>query len=235
MKIIEDFFKKLDVAGLGRGNVKKIMNAGFDTIPKILQASIEDLETVQGFKTKTATKIHNSIQEQMDKASITKLASASNMFGRGLGEKRMILILKEYPKILLSKESADIKIQKISSLPGFKTKTAEMFVPYIPQFVEFLTSINRQDKLTQVTKTKKVIQHELTGKRIVMTGFGKKEKEAFKEKLDKYDIKLGSSVSKKTFAVLVKSLDEDTDKAETARQLNIPLLTPQSFVQKYGL
>ena len=46
-------------------------------------------------KTKTATKIHNSIQEQMDKASITKLASASNMFGRGLGEKRMILILKE--------------------------------------------------------------------------------------------------------------------------------------------
>ena len=110
-----------------------------------------------------------------------------------------------------------------------------MFVPYIPQFVEFLTSINRQDKLTQVTKSKKVIQHELTGKRIVMTGFGKKEKEAFKEILDKYDIKLGSSVSKKTFAVLVKSLDEDTDKAETARQLNIPLLTPQSFLQKYGL
>ena len=235
MKIIEDFFKKLDVAGLGRGNVKKIMNADFDTIPKILQASIEDLETVQGFKTKTATKIHNSIQEQMDKASITKLASASNMFGRGLGEKRMIQILKTYPNILVSKESADIKIQKISALPGFKTKTAEMFVPYIPQFVEFLTSINRQDKLTQVSKTKKVIQHQLTGKRIVMTGFGKKEKEAFKEKLDKYDIKLGSSVSKKTFAVLVKSLDEDTDKAETARQLNIPLLTPETFLQKYDL
>ena len=37
---------------------------------------------------------------------------------------------------------------------GFKTKTAEMFVPYIPQFVEFPTSIIRQDKLTQVTKTK---------------------------------------------------------------------------------
>ena len=68
-----------------------------------------------------------------------------------------------------------------------------------------------------------------------MTGFGKKEKEAFKEKLDNYGIKLGSSVSKKTFVVLVKSLDEDTDKAETARELNIPLLTPQSFLQTYDL
>ena len=68
-----------------------------------------------------------------------------------------------------------------------------------------------------------------------MTWFGKKEKEAFKEILDKYDIKLASSVSKKTFAVLVKSLDEDTDKAETARQLNIPLLTPESFLQKHAL
>ena len=235
MKIIEDFFKKLDVAGLGRGNVKKIMDSGFDTIPKILQASIEDLETVKGFKTISATKIHNSIQQQIMKASISKLASASNIFARGLGEKRLITILKEYPDILVSNENNEVKIQKISSLPGFKTKTAEMFVPYIPQFVEFLTSINRQDKLTQVIKTKKVIQHELTGKRIVMTGFGKKEKEAFKEKLDNYGIKLGSSVSKKTFAVLVKSLDEDTDKAETARELNIPLLTPQSFLQTYDL
>ena len=56
MKIIEDFFKKLDVTGLGRGNVKKIMNVGFDTIPKILKASIEDLETVQGFKIKPLQK-----------------------------------------------------------------------------------------------------------------------------------------------------------------------------------
>ena len=63
-----------------------------------------------------------------------------------------------------------------------------------------------------------------------MTGFGKKEKEAFKEILDKY-IKLGSSVSKKTFAAIVKSLDEDTDKAETAGQLNIPLLFPQSLLK----
>ena len=209
--------------------MKKIMNAGYDTIPKILQASIEDLETVQGFQSKTATKIHNSIQQQMDKSSITKLASASNIFGRGLGEKRMIQILETYPNILVSKDSAETKIQKVSALPGFKTKTAEMFVPYIPQFVEFLTSINRQDKLTQVTKIKKVVQHQLTGKRIVMTGFGKKEKEAFKEKLDKYGIKLGSSVSKKTFAVLVKSLDEDTDKAETARELTFHYLLLSHF------
>ena len=44
------------------------------------------------------------------------------MFGRGLGEKRMIQILKEYPDILISKESADAKIQKVSALQDLKQK-----------------------------------------------------------------------------------------------------------------
>jgi NAD-dependent DNA ligase len=44
---------------------------------------------------------------------------------------------------------------------------------------------------------------------------------------------VGSSVSKKTFVVLVKDKTEDTGKANEARKYNIPLMTPQEFSDKY--
>jgi hypothetical protein len=40
-------------------------------------------------------------------------------------------------------------------------------------------------------------------------------------------------VSKNTFVVLVKDLDEDTGKAFDAKKLGIPLMTPSQFVEKY--
>ena len=53
------------------------------------------------------------------------------------------------------------------------------------------------------------------------------------EKLKNVGAKLGSSVSKNTFAVLVKDIDEDTGKAADARKLGVPLMTPQEFTAKY--
>ena len=43
----------------------------------------------------------------------------------------------------------------------------------------------------------------------------------------------GDSVSKTTFVVLVKDKDEDTGKADQARKMNSPLMTPEEFIKKY--
>jgi NAD-dependent DNA ligase len=65
-----------------------------------------------------------------------------------------------------------------------------------------------------------------------MTGFRDSE---LQENLKNVGAKLGSSVSKNTFVVLVKDIDEDTGKAADARKLGIPLLTPEGFIAKYLL
>jgi NAD-dependent DNA ligase len=72
--------------------------------------------------------------------------------------------------------------------------------------------------------------HILYNKSIVMTGFRDKDLEKV---LKEYGVKVGSSVSKKTFVVLVKDKTEDTGKANDARKYNIPLMTPQEFSDKY--
>jgi NAD-dependent DNA ligase len=63
-----------------------------------------------------------------------------------------------------------------------------------------------------------------------MTGFRDAN---IQECLKNVGAKLGASVSKNTFMVLVKDLSEDTGKAGDARKIGVPLMTPEVFKQKY--
>lgn len=67
MKSIAAFFEKIGVVGLGRGNIQRIIDAGFDTIPKIVAMSIDDFMTVEGFKEKLSNKIYNNIRNSIEK------------------------------------------------------------------------------------------------------------------------------------------------------------------------
>ena len=170
--------------------------------------------------------------KELNNQTLPSLMGASNIFGRGLGTKRIIAIMDEYPNILTSSESQEEKLEKISQLDGFKDKTARLFVPYIPKFIKFLKDIKQTNKLSQVTVKNVDKSHPLYNKKIVITGFRDKE---LQQKLDKIGVKLGTSVSKKTFAVLVKDLDDDTGKADKARALEVQLMTPEMFKKKYSI
>ena len=232
LKQIDDFFNKLEVVGLGRGNIKRIMDAGYNTLPMILQMGIEDFEEVEGFKKKLSTKIYSSIQDRLRDVNIAVLAGASNIFARGLGTKRLVLILDAYPDILTSKVSDVKKVEMISKLDGFKEKTALMFVPHINKFLEFLNSIGQIKKLKQMKKQTYDKSHPLYDKKIVITGFRDKN---LQKQIEKLGGKVGSSVSKKTFIVLVKTMDDDTGKADKARNLGVTLMTPEKFVSKFNI
>jgi NAD-dependent DNA ligase len=146
IKSIAKFFKELEVEGLGEANIEKIIASGANSIPKIVNASIEDLMKVEGFKEKMATKINKSIAKQLAKASIAKIAGASNIFGRGFGEKSVSQIIKAEPNILTSQESSNEKITKVKAIEGFAEKTATQFVNAIPEFNKFLMSIKPQEQ-----------------------------------------------------------------------------------------
>ena len=230
MKTIEDFFNKLDVVGLGRGNVQRIINAGYKNIPQILTMTIKDFLKVKGFKEKLSIKIYNSINDRLDKVSLTGIMGASNIFGRGLGTRRIVSIMDAYPYILTSNDNDEIKLKKVAELDGFQKKTAKLFVPYIPKFIKFLQDINQSSKLQNITVKQVDKSHKLFNKKIVITGFRDK---ALQQKLDKIGVKLVTSVSKNTFIVLVNDLDDDTGKADKAKKLGVNIMTPGSFKSKY--
>ena len=231
-KNITGFFRGIGVEGLSTGNIKRIMEAGYDSVPEILKMTIGDFLQVEGFKEKTATKLYDGIREKIEAANLTTIMSASNTFGRGFSEKKIDLIMESYPKVLLSKESDSQKVAKISAIKGMANKSAEAFVERIPEFINFIKESGLVKKLSEGVSEKKNIDqsHPLFGKSIVMTGF---RDTALQESLKDIGAKIGSSVSSKTFVVLVKDKEEDTGKANEARKLGVPLMTPQEFTSKY--
>ena len=229
MKKILAFMQTLDVPSFGPGNVKKVFEVGFNTIPKILSMTHDDFMTIPGFKEKMSTKISTGIKDRLEKTSLADLMVATNIFGRGMGKSRAKIILKTYPDILTSPHSEEEKTHMIIKLDGFSTKTAATFVPYIPKFIEFIQKTNLQHKL--IVEDKKVnTSHPLYQKKIVMTGFRDSE-------LEKMIIEVGgeisNSVSKKTFLLLVDSLDSDSGKAVKAKKLNVHMMTPYAFQNQY--
>jgi NAD-dependent DNA ligase len=160
-KTIIKFFKDLEVEGLGDKNVKKILASGANTIEKIINASIEDLMKVEGFKQKMASKIHSSIKTQVKKASVAQLASASNIFGQGFAEKTISTILEANPTILTSDLTDEEKVAQIKAVKGFADKTARQFVKSIAQFNSFMEKIRPIQETTIQETTIKVKENEL--------------------------------------------------------------------------
>ena len=229
-KNITGFFKGIEVDGLGAGNVARIIQAGFDTVPKIIKMTMDDFLHVEGFKKTMATKIYNGIREKLGAAPLVAIMSASNIFGRGFSDKRMELIMESHPTILVSNEPADRKVARIAEIKGMSTKTAEAFVEKIPAFIEFIHETGLDDKLVPEKKASVDESHPLYGKSVVMTGFRDSD---LQDKLKNVGAKLGSSVSKNTFIVLVKDKEDETGKAADARKLGITIMTPDEFRGKY--
>jgi len=235
-KNITGFFRGIGVEGLSSGNITRIIKAGYDSVPKILTMSIDQLKNVEGFQLKTATKIHDGIKEKIAAASLVTLMSATNIFSRGFSEKKIELIMDAYPDVFASNIADTEKIKKIAEIKGMATKTAMAFVAKIDDFEDFLMETDMYYKLFEFQdahKNKGVImasvnkEHPLYGKTIVITGFRNKELE---EKLNSIGAKIGTSVSKNTYLVIAKDKDDETGKVLEAKKLGVNVVSLAEFL-----
>jgi DNA ligase (NAD+) len=235
MKRISEFFKNLEVDGLGRGNVQRIMNAGFDSVHKIIRMTKKDFMTVEGFKEKMTNKVYNSIHSKLREMSLIKLMTATNVFGRGMGYNRLKLIMETYPDILMNNETEEAKYEKILVLPGFKQKTSQAFVPYIGTFVEFLKDCKMLNKIKEYQESlhqNTNIEGTLTNTNIVITGFRDKK---IIEKIQQQGGKLLNSVNKNTHMVVVKDITNESTKILKAKKMGIPIMDLKTFQEQYAI
>jgi NAD-dependent DNA ligase len=251
-KNITDFFTGLEVDGLGGGNVKKIMNAGYKTVPSILKMTKDDYAKVEGFKTKMVNKIYDGIQTQVENASLVTIMASSNKFGRGIGMRKIQPIMTAYPKILTSPETTDRKIEMLQTIDGIGKENAKSFATNIPVFLEFIKECDLMHKIADSTvapiqsadnaqsvdkvpaPTAAAVIHDEThplyGKHVVMTKVRDAE---IIDYLKKMGGVLDDNISKKTFALIVKSLDDVSNKTKKAVAENIPIMTPEMFKKEY--
>jgi len=244
-KNLTAFFSHLEIEGLKAGNIKKLMAAGYDTIPKIMAMTKEDFAKV-GYKS-LADKYVDNIKEKVANASVVDLMVASGTMGRGLGAKKIEPILTAHPDILVSKEDQVAKIAKVKAVKGIENKTATLFVENIPRFVEFIETIGQSQKLkggpavaaetdTGASPRARLRAPEidttnpLYGKKVVMTKV--RDQEIIRE-LKARGASLEDTIGSKTFALIVKSMDDVSNKTKYAVEHGIPIMTPDAFKETY--
>ena len=236
-KNITSFFVGIQVEGLSTGNVKRLMNAGYDSILKIIHMKKEDYEGIEGFQTKMINKIYNGIQERLKESTLVEIVAASNLLGRGIGKRKLEPIFEKYPNLftlLISNEELKVMLLSVN---GIGEENARSIVENMKKMKTFLAEANllyklcnEQSKQTIKTKKSQVDDHILNGKNIVMT----KVRDAnIISELSKYGGKLENTITKNTFVLITKSHDDVSSKIKKANELGIPIRTPLEFTKKY--
>ena len=234
------FFVSLQVDGLAKGNIKKLFQKGKTTVPSILKMTVLDFEEVDGFKTKMAEKLFNSIQEKVKNASLLDIMVASGKMGRGLGERKIKPILSKYPDILTRCDADEVKENMLRQVDGIGKENAHEFVKNIPSFMTFLKECGLEDKLNGerinisrsyvVENTFVNTGHPLYNKKIVMT---KVRDKAIIDFMNKNGMILEDSMKKDVFVLIVKVKEDKSNKTSFAEKNGIPIMTVEEFKAKY--
>lgn len=236
-KRITAFFTGMDVDGLSSGNVKRLMQAGYDSVAKIIHMNESEFLNIEGFQDKMAHKICSSIQKKIQDASLVKIICASGTLGRGLGEKKLKPIFVKYPNILSSTETPNQKKLLLVNVNGIGKENAQTFVDNIPFVLKFLRECQLQEKLCNpnlgLEPCPSYSSHPLFQKKIVFTGFRDKPLMEVLER--QYKVSFVSTITKSTDLVVAKTLEESNKKIDSAKSMGIPVLSFNSFRQRYHL
>ena len=226
------FFSGIGVSGVSEKTVRKLIQANYNSVEKIANMTEKEMSEIEGLGLKSAAKICESIKQCIQSAPLHTLMSASNWFGRGFGEKRIIQIMKEVPEILSANETKEQKRERIANIKGMSEKTAAAFVENIDKFNEFYSKLGRKEPALAPSLQPTKINHQLQNKSVVVTGFRDKELSAL---LDQAGALQSATVGKNTFALIVKSKaqEETTTKWQSAIKWQVPIMELAEFKEKY--
>lgn len=218
------FMKTLDVEGVREGVITKLYDAGYDTLHKIINISEDKLKTIEGFQQKSARNVYNALQA-IQNVDYVKLMVASNVFGRGFGEKKLKIIVEKYPQIT-GKRKMNISISDLVQIEGIAQVSAKQFIEALPDFYRFVDelgiSVNIYEKpvATQVVASK--FDEVFRNATVVFSGFRDKDLENL---IQSVGGRVATAISGNTNILIVKDIEDATTKVQKAKQLGIKIMT----------
>lgn len=218
------FMKTLDIDGVKEGVIAKMYDAGFDTLKKIINISLDEIRIIPGFKDKSALKLYQSLQN-ISTSKCEKLLIASNVFGRGLGEKKLKLISDVYPFIGYDKtRSFNLSIDDLIKINGIAVTTADQFIKGIEKYFEFCEDIGIECKKSN----KEAINNQSSkfdifkGKKVVFSGFRNKE---YEDNITNSGGTITTALSKATNYLIVKEYNDSSAKIKKALEYGTIIMT----------
>ena len=233
LKKIISFFSKIETKHVGPGLTKRLMEAVIDkygagikypeVLYRILKMSLKEIESLEGFQPRLAERTYTQIHDSLNKASLVKIMAASQMCGRGIGERRLEMVFRDIPDLLklVKTQKKGALVERICAIEGFQTTTAIPFVDSLPEFLVFYSEIckidpHRSDIEKAVAKTAKPPAKKsgsLAGKIFLFTGGVCAD---CKSHIESLGGEFASSYSKKVDVVIAKDKESGSSKLKKA-------------------
>ena len=207
------FFEILGVENVSEGVIRQLWDAGFDSIKSILEATPDKLNELEGFGKRKSLIVFNSIQSKMKDVTLSKLQHATGLF-KGLGSKKLLLLehFEEKPTI-----------NQIIEIEGFAETSAKSYLDGWDKFYQFVEDLPVTWKRTEKVES---VSDDLNGKVFVFTGVRRKD---LNEVIESRGGKIGSSVSKTTTHLVMKSKGSVSSKEKKAIELGCEILTVEEL------
>ncbi|MCM8536910.1 MAG: hypothetical protein NE334_13315 [Lentisphaeraceae bacterium] len=213
---ITEFFKIMGVDEVGEGIVKQFHNAGHTSVSEILKLSKEQLFSLEGFQQKKAEKVYKSIHDSLQSVPLAKVQHASNMF-KGLGTRKLELVAE------FSGPENKPTLEQLVAIDGYSEISAVSYLSAIDKFWAWVEEL----PLT-IAKFEKQEEGIYTGKTFVFTGFRDAE---LQEAVLKLGGKIGSGVSSKTYALVMKKKGSGSSKEKKALDLGVIVYEREEFAE----
>ena len=154
------FFETLKIKSLGEGLITKLVNYKYDHEIKIIDLFInkkKNLYKIDGFGQKIVAKISMNIKLCFEKIKLEDLMAASNIFSRGIGSKKIKLILDNIPNVMTKSWENEKLKDIIINIPDIGIITAEKFSENLNSFKKYYEELNN---IINIQIEKKIIVND---------------------------------------------------------------------------
>lgn len=228
VKAITHFFKEgLGVFGIAEGKVRKLYDAGYDSIDSILRMKERDFLKVEGFQDKTAESLYSNIHMRARMANVGKVV-ASVVQSALVGERRCAKLIATHPQYADVKKLARTSVTALAAHlrdVGLDA-SADEAAPMLKEAAQFVAALPLHFVVKKASSTR------LSGVVVVFTGVRDK---ALEEAITDAGGAVGSGVSAKTTYVVTNDVGGSSSKLKKARTLNIPILTLEALRKQLKL
>jgi len=228
IKSITFFMKSLGIKGISSGIITKLYDNNYQTINEIINITKEQLLEIDGFKEKSADNILEALKEIKTK-SCKDFMIASNILGRGLGEKKLDLIIEKYPYICDDiNKSLKLTVNDIKEIQGMGDVNANLFIENLHKFYDFMEELGIEIKIKK-EETKKEIKVKnkfFDGMHFVFSGFRDKD---YEEIIKNNNGIVNDTITKTTNYLVVKDTSKITEKIKKAIEKGIKVISKEEF------
>jgi DNA ligase (NAD+) len=231
VKMIASFFSKIGAKHVAEQTVKKLYNAGFDTLLKIIDADKTDFRNIDGFQAKLAERTYESIHTALQDVNLSDVLGASGIFGFGIGSRKVKALLLGFPDIFDVYHTITQKqlYNRIMEIEGYSDKTAQKIVSGIEWADKFVKALGQYATF----KEQKKIDLSLGGQIIVFSGTRPERYPGLRDEIEGRGGKISTGVSGRTTILVVKDKNQLTGKMRDAEAKGTKIMSVEEFMDEY--